>query len=183
MPTRLVGLAASKHATNSHRSFQDRQLSVCRMEQTDTAELLLPAGSAPQPKWLDGGTRLGDCLRPVFLRVCSWSGESASASTWVVAGRFYCPLGLASSKSSDGDFGALKVPLDAQKLLVASKGTENAPSTECVIKGNVSRNGERIYHQPGQEYYRQIDMSKNNERRWFCTPEEAETAGYRKSRR
>jgi hypothetical protein len=98
-------------------------------------------------------------------------------------GAFIAPWDWRRHNQQTEILGALKVPIDAQKLLVASTGAENAPSPECVINGNVSRNGERIYHQPGQEHYRQIDMSKNNERRWFCTPEEAETAGYRKSRR
>lgn len=50
----------------------------------------------------------------------------------------------------------------------------------CVgkIKGNIStRTGERIYHLPGQRYYRQTDPE-----RWFCTEEEAKKAGYRRSK-
>jgi endonuclease YncB( thermonuclease family) len=79
--------------------------------------------------------------------------------------------------------GALKVPIDAQKVLLAPSGTEGAPSAECSIKGNLSRNGARIYHMPDQKFYPKIDMSKNGDRRWFCSPEEAEAAGYRKSLR
>jgi hypothetical protein len=44
----------------------------------------------------------------------------------------------------------------AQKLserFVASFGkTERTPSGECIIKGNVNANGERIYHMPDQEF-------------------------------
>lgn len=77
--------------------------------------------------------------------------------------------------------GALNVPIDAQKVLLAPSGTERAHSPECVIKGNVNRNSERIYHVPGQKYYTKIDMSKNNGTRWFCTSEEAEAAGFRRA--
>jgi hypothetical protein len=79
--------------------------------------------------------------------------------------------------------GALKVPIDAQKVLLAPSGTEGAPSPECSIKGNVSRTGARIYHMPHQNFYPKIDMSKNGDRRWFCSPEEAEAAGYRRALR
>jgi hypothetical protein len=54
---------------------------------------------------------------------------------------------------------------------------------ECVIKGNVNRKGERIFHLPGQLNYAQINMVKGLGERWFCTEAEAEAAGWRKSSR
>jgi hypothetical protein len=50
----------------------------------------------------------------------------------------------------------------------------------CMIKGNISFRGERIYHVPGQRYYdkTQIDTSKGE--RWFCTEQEAVGAGWQK---
>lgn len=45
------------------------------------------------------------------------------------------------------------------------------------IKGNqTTYNGELIYHVPGGRYYDVTDPEE-----WFCTEEEAEKAGYRKS--
>lgn len=46
--------------------------------------------------------------------------------------------------------GAASVPVDAQKILFDGVSSSEAPSPECVIKGNVNRKGERIYHLPGQ---------------------------------
>lgn len=47
------------------------------------------------------------------------------------------------------------------------------------IKGNLTTyNGEKIYHVPGGQYY---EVTKAEE--MFCTEEEAEAAGYRKSER
>jgi hypothetical protein len=47
------------------------------------------------------------------------------------------------------------------------------------IKGNLTTyNGEKIYHVPGGQFY---DVTKAEE--MFCTEEEAEAAGYRKSER
>jgi hypothetical protein len=52
----------------------------------------------------------------------------------------------------------------------------------CVIKGNISSSGERIYHVPGQRYYDKtlIHLSKGERR--FCTEQEAVAAGWRKAK-
>ena len=56
------------------------------------------------------------------------------------------------------------------------------PDPTCRIKGNVSRSG-RIYHVPGQEFYEQTGIVEARGERWFCTPAEAEAAGWRPARR
>jgi hypothetical protein len=77
--------------------------------------------------------------------------------------------------------GAFSVPITAQAALLGPSATEGAPSSECTIKGNISRNGERIYHMENQRFYARIKMNKGDGRRWFCTPEEAEAAGWRRA--
>ena len=52
----------------------------------------------------------------------------------------------------------------------------------CNIKGNVSTQGERIYHVPGQKYYNDTRISASHGERWFCSEEEARAAGWRRSR-
>ncbi len=47
-----------------------------------------------------------------------------------------------------------------------------------LIKGNVSSSGELIYHVPGGQFY-----DRTRAEACFATPEEAEAAGYRRSRR
>jgi hypothetical protein len=54
----------------------------------------------------------------------------------------------------------------------------------CNIKGNISmRTGERIYHVPGGKFYDATVISPANGERWFCSEDEAQAAGWRKSRR
>jgi endonuclease YncB( thermonuclease family) len=77
--------------------------------------------------------------------------------------------------------GAFSVPIDAQAMLLGPSATEGAPSPECTIKGNISRNGEQIYHMENQRFYARISMDKGGGRRWFCSAEEAEAAGWRRA--
>ncbi len=49
----------------------------------------------------------------------------------------------------------------------------------CLLKGNISARGERIYHSPGQEHYAETVISRSKGERWFCTAAEARAAGWR----
>ncbi len=51
----------------------------------------------------------------------------------------------------------------------------------CNIKGNISINGERIYHMPGQDYYDATRINLLKGERWFCSEEAARKAGWRKA--
>jgi endonuclease YncB( thermonuclease family) len=57
-----------------------------------------------------------------------------------------------------------------------------APASGCVLKGNVSRRGQRIYHRPGQRDYARTRIDPARGDRWFCTEEEARAAGFRPAR-
>lgn len=52
----------------------------------------------------------------------------------------------------------------------------------CVIKGNISSSGERIYHVPGQRYYDKTLINVLQGKRWFCMEQEAIAAGWRKAK-
>ncbi len=54
---------------------------------------------------------------------------------------------------------------------------------DCVVKGNISAKGERIYHVPGQEHYDRTRINTGQGERWFCTAAEARAAGWRAARR
>ena len=47
----------------------------------------------------------------------------------------------------------------------------------CLIKGNISRDGKRIYHVPGGQYYERTRISPSKGERWFCSEAEARTQG------
>ena len=52
----------------------------------------------------------------------------------------------------------------------------------CNIKGNISIEGERIYHVPGQRYYSETMINPAKGERWFCSQWEAWWAGWRKAK-
>jgi endonuclease YncB( thermonuclease family) len=52
---------------------------------------------------------------------------------------------------------------------------------ECAIKGNIARDGERIYHVPGGRYYGVTVVDVAGGEQWFCTEAEAVAAGWRRS--
>lgn len=61
--------------------------------------------------------------------------------------------------------------------------TDAAAGQSCVIKGNISSKGERIYHMPGQEHYARTRINTAKGERWFCSADEARRAGWRRARR
>ena len=100
-----------------------------------------------------------------------WSGSFIASWDWRHRNKTTIILGAAS------------VPVNAQTALLGAVSASEAPSPECVIKGNVNRKGERIYHLPGQLNYAQINMAKGLGERWFCTEAEADAAGWRRAMR
>jgi endonuclease YncB( thermonuclease family) len=92
--------------------------------------------------------------------------EAKHALRGLWSGAFIAPWDWRHRDRQAVILGALIVPLNAQSILLAPASAHGAPSTECTIKGNVNRKGERIYHMPGQRDYASINMT-SHEKRWF----------------
>lgn len=53
---------------------------------------------------------------------------------------------------------------------------------ECDIKGNISQTtGEKIYHLPEDRFYDKTEIDEASGEKYFCTEEEAENEGWRRS--
>ncbi|WP_456773651.1 thermonuclease family protein [Bradyrhizobium sp. USDA 4369] len=107
------------------------------------------------------------------------AARDAHAGLW--RGAFIAPWDWRHRNRQTIILGSISVPVDSQKLLLGAASSADAPDTNCVIKGNVNRKGERIYHLPGQLNYSKINMDKGLGERWFCAETEAEAAGWRKA--
>jgi endonuclease YncB( thermonuclease family) len=107
--------------------------------------------------------------------------EARTNQRGIWQGAFIAPWDWRHRNNKTVILGAFSVPINSQAMLLGPSATEGAPSPECTIKGNVNRNGERIYHMEHQRFYARIKMDKGGGRRWFCTPEEAEASGWRRA--
>jgi len=65
---------------------------------------------------------------------------------------------------------------DASVITSNTTEQEIETSRKCNIKGNINRQGKKIYHIPSGKYY-----VKTNPEEWFCTEQEAIKAGFKKS--
>lgn len=92
----------------------------------------------------------------------------APKSVWQLVAMFAIPVAIA--------VGSVAMESDAVTLPLSLLGAG------CDIKGNISiDSGERIYHVPGQKYYRDTKIRSDYGERWFCSEAEARNAGWRKS--
>lgn len=56
---------------------------------------------------------------------------------------------------------------------------ERSEAKECLIKGNISSKGERIYHLPGTTAYGKTRINTFKGEKWFCSEADAKSAGWR----
>jgi endonuclease YncB( thermonuclease family) len=83
--------------------------------------------------------------------------------------------------------GEFDEPWDARRgdTQAAQRPNESDDTSNCRgtgIKGNINREGERIYHVPGSRSYDETKIDERNGERWFCTEDEARNAGWRAPR-
>jgi endonuclease YncB( thermonuclease family) len=104
--------------------------------------------------------------------------EARKAQRGLWSGAFIAPWDWRHRGKGTVVLGALSVPVTAQAQLLAPASAAAAPSPDCIIKGNVNRKGERIYHMPGGLDYAKVEMAAPG-KRWFCTEADAVAAGWR----
>lgn len=79
--------------------------------------------------------------------------------------------------------GTFLPPWDWRQRERARVSTSPAPPPgDCRIKGNRGQRGRRIYHLPGDPDYAATRIDTTRGERWFCSEDEARTAGWRRAR-
>jgi len=132
-----------------------------------------------------------------IVGACQVAGENLNAwmvsQGWAMAYRQYSSdyvSAEATAKAASAGIwrGTFQPPWDWRKE--ARNGgkqrtaNQNAPAampTGCQIKGNMSAEGERIYHVPGGRFYDRTQINAGRGERWFCSETEAEAAGWRRA--
>ena len=93
---------------------------------------------------------------------------------WDVA----APMAATTPPNAPSPVGLLAAPTAPPQPVTATPD-----SSRCLIKGNVNRKGEHIFHMPDQLDYGRVVMEGHPEKRWFCSEGEAIAAGWRKAMR
>lgn len=99
--------------------------------------------------------------------------------TGLWSGAFIAPWDWRHRNKKTVILGAASVPINAQEILLGAVSAQDAPSPTCSIKGNMKRNGECIYHEPGSRWYSKVNMDRGEGKRWFCSIQQAGAAGCR----
>ncbi|MHA6688715.1 thermonuclease family protein [Mesorhizobium sp. A556] len=136
------------------------------------------------------GRFVGNCYRADGSSVQRWLVSNGHAMDWprYSQGAYATQQSAARSKRLGIWVGKFQPPWEWRsaegKIAVAPviPLVSAAGNSDCKIKGNISRKGQRIYHVPGQKYYANTQITEGKGERWFCTEDEAHKAGWRKSK-
>lgn len=66
-------------------------------------------------------------------------------------------------------------------IITPSTTPTSVSDSSCVIKGNISASGEKIYHMQGCGSYLKTAIDESRGEKWFCTEADAQSAGWRKA--
>ncbi|TCK48967.1 endonuclease YncB(thermonuclease family) [Xanthomonas vasicola] len=121
---------------------------------------------------------------------CFVQGQSINAwmvrSGWAVAYRQYATAFSADERIAQQQRrnlwqGAFQMPADyrhdKKARAATARQTVPAPPSHCRIKGNISSNGNKIFHVPGQRDYAKTHVSPQKGERFFCSVSQATAAG------
>ena len=153
----------------------------CFAEQaTDSLRLLVEGKSVKLEKDISETDRYGRLLRYI------WANELLVNEMLVKEGDAHSSTFPPDVKHQDRFIEAERQAREANRGLWSAcrdvKGASISPTEGCIIKGNISSSGEKIYHLPGQRYYEKTQIDESKGEQWFCSEENATAAGWRKSK-
>jgi endonuclease YncB( thermonuclease family) len=124
-----------------------------------------------------------------LLGTCSVGGENLNrwlvAQGWALAYRRYTEAYVAEEEAAKTAHlgvwrGSFTAPWDYR---ADGRSRPRAPAAQppprCAIKGNINRDGEKIYHLPASPAYARTHINTRAGERYFCTEAEARAAGWR----
>lgn len=111
-------------------------------------------------------------------------GGFATEYTYAAAYEHRTAYLAAQKRARAGRLGVWSAACSAPVVAAPPPAGPAAPAkpSSCVVKGNISSSGERIYHVPGGGSYDETVITPAKGERWFCSERDAEAAGWRKAR-
>lgn len=157
---RLVG---GRDVVCTQRDVDDygRMVAVCRSDNTDLGGAMVRAGFAL-------------AYRHYSNDYVDEENEARAARRGVWAGEITPPWDWRRNERR------APTPSDTQRSTPPI--TQSAPSGNCRIKGNINSDDERIYHVPSSASYDDTRIDESRGERWFCSEQEARSAGWRAPR-
>lgn len=68
-----------------------------------------------------------------------------------------------------------------EKFDKVEQTTNNKTKTECLIKGNISSSGKKLYYLPADSTYKAVKIAETQGERWFCQEKEAIKNGWERA--
>ncbi|MCX7564811.1 thermonuclease family protein [Sulfitobacter sp. F26169L] len=116
--------------------------------------------------------------------VGAWLVREGMAFAYVEYGDDYVAIERSAAAVNRGLHAVrVQTPSEHRKSRVKRISQRPPSDGKCVIKGNISADGERIYHQPGQRFYARTRINIAKGERWFCSAGAAQAAGWRPAQR
>ncbi|WP_246154640.1 thermonuclease family protein [Methylobacterium oryzihabitans] len=141
-----------------------RSVAVCRLGAEDLNRWLVQQG------W-------GMAYRQYSTAYIRQEEEAKAAKRGIWAGPFTPPWEWRNGKRERGE-----VPPPAAVKSHSRPDIKPAAGSDCRIKGNINRKGDRVYHVPGSRDYDRTAIDPGSGERMFCSEAEARAAGWRAPR-
>jgi endonuclease YncB( thermonuclease family) len=156
---KLRSLTGDRTVTCMQRDVDDygRIVAVCRSGSTDLAAEMTRSGFAT-------------AYRRYSNDYVDEENEAKAARRGIWAGEFTPPEAYRRDEAP------------TQRRSTTEQRASPSSRAGCNIKGNLSGDGERIYHVPGSSSYDNTSIDERRGERWFCTEAEARAAGWRAPR-
>jgi endonuclease YncB( thermonuclease family) len=133
------------------------------------------------PKGKDAYDRQLALCRIESTNLSSWMARNGHALAYTKYAYDYISDEAYAQKHKEGAWGgSFQVPWEFRQSrprgAAEAQRSSVAPSANCTIKGNVNKDGKRIYHLQDDPYY-----ARTKPENWFCSTGEAEAAGFRRA--
>jgi len=144
-----------------------RVVAICKNGATDLGAAMVKAG-------------LALAYRQYSTDYVDEEDDAHRARRGMWAGEFTAPWDYRHSHGDNTEHAPPRLPPPATQTSSAGPQADSSPG--CLIKGNINRSGERIYHLPGTRGYAETRIDPAYGEGWFCSEEDAKAAGWRAPR-
>jgi micrococcal nuclease len=122
--------------------------------------------------WVDDVFVNLELVREGYAQVSTYPPDVEHTDAFIAAQR-------EAREANRGLWAACPAPPEPEPKPRQAAPTATAGPKGCTIKGNINSKGDKIYHRPDCPSYAQTKIDESAGQRWFCSPAEAEAAGWR----